>query len=71
MNLDLGFGFRYQNHVSDVDYVNTYYHSELEWGFWFGFWQGWIITHIYDFCIPLDFLGIIDLKKIEKGQENF
>ena len=39
------------------------FHSELEWQFSFG-------LCIYDFCIPLDFLGIMDLKKIEKGQEN-
>ena len=28
-------------------------------------------THIHDFCIPLDFLGIKDLKKNKKGQKNF
>lgn len=26
---------------------------------------------VNDFCIPLDLLGIKDLKKIEKGQRNF
>ena len=48
-------------------------HSELEWGFSFGLWLGLNTIHIpiYDFCIPLNFLGIMDLKKIKKGQENF
>ena len=28
-------------------------------------------TQIHDFCIPLDFLGIKDLKKNKKGQKKF
>ena len=37
---------------------------------------GWLIvgvvtTHTYGFCIPLDLLGIKDLRKNKKGQENF
>ena len=33
-------------------------HSELEWGIWFG-------------GIPLDFLGIVDLKNLEKAKKIF
>jgi hypothetical protein len=28
-------------------------------------------TYIHDFCIPLDFLGIKDLKKNKKRPKNF
>ena len=38
-------------------------HYEPEWEFWLGFWLRGNTTHIRDFCIPLDFLGIKDLKK--------
>ena len=32
--------------------------------------MGWNTTYICDFCIPLDLLGIMDLKKSGKDQEN-
>ena len=46
-------------------------HSEVEWDFWFVNFLGWNPVQKQDFCIPLHFLGIKDLKKIEKGQRNF
>jgi hypothetical protein len=46
-------------------------HYEPEWEFWLGFWLGGNTTHTHDFCIPLDFLGIKDLKKNKKGQIFF
>ena len=42
------------------------YHYVPEWKFWLGFWQGGNTTHIHDFCIPLDFLGIKALQKDKK-----
>ena len=39
--------------------------------FWLGFWQRGNTTHIHDFCIPLDFLGIKDPQKNEKRPKNF
>ena len=50
-------------------FSNWYYvriHYVPEWKFWLGFWQGGNTTHIHDFCIPLDFLGIKDLEKNRK-----
>ena len=41
--------------------VSTTY--EQEWEFWLGFWLGGNATRMHDFGIPLDFLGIKDLKK--------
>ena len=41
-------------------------HYESEWEFWLGFWLGGNTTHIHDFCVPLDFLGIKDPQKNEK-----
>ena len=46
-------------------------HYELEWEVWLRFWLGGNTTRMHDFCIPLDFLGIKDLRKNKKGQENF
>ena len=47
-------------------------HYEPEWEFWLGFWLGGNTTHIHDFCIPHDFLGIKDHKKNEKkAKKNF
>ena len=39
----------------------------------FGLVFGWEgnTTHIHDFCIPLDFLGTKDVKKIKKAKKNF
>ena len=47
------------------------YHYVPEWKFWLGFWQGGNTTHIHDFCIPLDFLGIKDLEKNRKRPNFF
>ena len=47
------------------------FHYEPEWKFWLGFWLGGNNTHIHDFCIPLDFLGIKDLKKNKKRPKKF
>ena len=46
-------------------------HSEVEWNFWFVNFLWWNPVQKQEFCIPLHFLGIKDLKKIEKGQRNF
>ena len=46
-------------------------HSEVEWDFWFVNFLWWNPVQKQEFCIPLHFLGIKDLKKIEKGQRNF
>ena len=46
-------------------------HYEPEWKFWLGFWLGGNTTLIHDFCIPLDFLGIKDLKKNKKRPKKF
>ena len=46
-------------------------HSEVEWDFWFVNFLWCNPVQKQDFCIPLRFLGIKDLKKIEKGQRNF
>ena len=46
-------------------------HYELEWEFWLGFWLGGNNTYMHDFCIPLDFLGIKDLKKNLKRPKIF
>ena len=52
--------------------INVVNHYEPEWKFWLGFRLGGIfnITHIHNFCIPLDFLGIKEPKKNEKGQKK-
>ena len=41
-------------------------HYEREWTFWLGFCLGGNTIHIHDFCIPLDFSGIMDLQKNKK-----
>ena len=46
-------------------------HYEPEWEFCLGFWLGGNTTYIHDFCIPLDFLGIKDLKKFLKRPNIF
>ena len=47
-------------------------HSELEWDFCVGwFWGVKKNTDTYNFFIPLDFLGIKDLKKIKKTKIFF
>ena len=53
-----------QNMKVDLHYVP-------EWKFWLGFCQRGNTTHIHDFCIPLDFLGIKDPQKNKKGQNFF
>ena len=49
-------------------WVENSMHYEPEWKFWLGFWLG---GYIHDFCIPLDFLGIKDLKKNKKAKKIF
>ena len=50
-------------------FSTNHYVPELK--FWLGFWYGGNTTHIHDFCIPLDFLGIKDPPKNEKRPNIF
>ena len=43
----------------------------MNWNFGLVFGWGGNTTHIHDFCIPLDFLGIKDLKKNEERPKYF
>ena len=35
------------------------------------FFVGGVTSHTYGFCIPLDFLGIKDLRKLKKAKKIF
>ena len=51
--------------------LHSMMHSEVEWDFWFVNFLWWNPVQKQEFCIPLHFLGIKDLKKMKKAKEIF